>query len=558
MRFHLIALLATAASTLLTGCGKEAATASPGSKGKGTKNEVTGSASDEASGSGTGTASASGSGTGSSSTTAPGQASAVPPTLTSDLLPDLGELDTGGAVVELPAAIRDAFAKDRTSVTLARAAGTLPFSADYLRIESAATSGRRLEALLGPSGQIVTLADGQLGSVIPEWPFTTFGGEYVDWVMQGVFVYSKETFVDPASGGTKPVILQQAGSVYSKPGGASYGPTTAPTFSPRLAESLGTTTHEVLVWPQVDQPNLVDLVSRPGGVLLQQTIEPLGAQVLAVTHVTYNVGERTLDRLSQPWIVVATGPLPTLIHGEGAGYKQVDVSGPGGSLGVIAADAPWVGFLDATGTRGLGIIYGKDSGVTHADGAAAAVSPDVLSVNNTGQSAVSMEAVRNVEVRPGEAIVTRFFLVLDFRTNLVARAAELLPYATQGMLRGPKESKLKAICGTSDDLGDCPEGATPRFYVLATFVPGARPLMKLRDVPTNKVHVTDDLYAIEPLTYKGKTRLEGLLGWAPVEAMPMGCAEALEVGDVVPTEELRQRAATAKMYVYTLPKGCVL
>jgi len=454
-----------------------------------------------------------------------GSASGTGLPVSDDLTPNLRQLD------QAMAPVLAAYAQDLTAVAVATQAPSGPFGVKHLTIDETASSGRALRLTIGQAGQIISLEDGAsggVGEILAPYPFVNVGGDFVDWVIQNIIVYTKTLFVDPVSGTQKPAILQQAGSVYTKTPAYNYGTMTQPTFSPRLWEMVDSPkgTYAGLFYPLIDQPNAVtsDLVSKPAETLVFQQIKALGAQVIQVTGALYNIGSRPVDRLSQPWGVYNRGLLPLAVHGNPAGAYVNDspIFASGAGSGEFTTDTTsWIAFINKDGFpngRGLAVIGGLDNKTAYfADNSPLIAGLGVFSTNGAGGSlspAYATEVVRNIGVAAGQAMYFRYFLVLDYASNLQARAVELSPFATQGPLATEDPPTLKGVCLTGADFHSCQSGETPRLFTFSSFVDGARPLFKISRQPSKDPVITDDPYIISAhAPYDGSTAYVEFLGW---------------------------------------------
>lgn len=264
-------------------------------------------------------------------------------------------------------------------------------------------------------------------------------------------------------------------------------------------------------------------------LLMAQRITDLGGGVVEIEVEISKWGGARNESVSLPWAAFRTATLPVQILGQpDGGYRvatqrlrdggrdalrRLREGDTGGWVAVAAEDGPKA--------QGVGVVFGRTARAL--DGKRGFVRwGSYGSPGQTQQGGTVITVKRDVGLEIGEALRSRYFLVLGTLAEIQAKAATL---ESQVLLEKVRRTLGNAgampIC--ADDRqglnSTCDPGQAVVFRAYRDFVAGARPLFLLRRSGTPDLLLTDDPYEISFDPTDGSTLYLDLLGWALPEAL---------------------------------------
>ena len=290
-------------------------------------------------------------------------------------------------------------------------------------------------------------------------------------------------------------------------GATAYGSFTKPLSSPMLGFRFDATnaTFSTVVWPQSSYVHQDRTLSSE--LLVQQHVRDAGDGVVEITHVWTNYGTETFDTLYAPWAGLTKTLLANYAQSEPSGsYKWVTPVVSSSNVVPLKETNGWVGFCSTIGSNspGLGVVFGKSASKTPAGVV------QFGTVNNNDLT--TLKALPTVTLGPGQTFFSRFYLVIGLLPQIQAHGNQLAAgHVDWGTLSfAPAETESVDPCTDSEPQGFAQCG----FYSLARPVPGAWPILLMRNLQTGKAFVSTTPYALSQTPDDGTTtRYLAFLGW---------------------------------------------
>jgi hypothetical protein len=395
--------------------------------------------------------------------------------------------------------------------------GTMDCSFDYEPSGSTWNPGLREEAVflaslqagdmrlgIGKGGQIYSLR-GPFGESVPP---QRAAAPWIDEVWHVVAtseplvapVHEFQNAGDPkkwASAMPIQFFIHQAG-IYLKglTGTEETGAPVEPFYSPLLRsrwDKASRTLHLANWAQQARSPNVWK-----SGLLVQTAYRDLGDGAIEVSQVLSNFGDQELTYLNAPWGGVRRSALPhTILSEPGGGWKKVE--GRWGWSGIPSAPfdetGGWIGWtVDSAqdSSPALAMVFGREQGPIPAWRRARSKILYGTAGEKDGRDYEAVETSCSVDIKPGDSLLVRWYLVAGSFEKVRARAAELAPFAT---IEKPEfEPGAAQPLWIRDGAPTATGEGEPALHLHAQPVPGTLPVFSMRDAATGKTFATLDLY----------------------------------------------------------------
>jgi hypothetical protein len=347
------------------------------------------------------------------------------------------------------------------------------------------------ELRIGKGSQIYAIGTSRgqmIGQQVPD-------GVWIDRVLMTVAVASAKNSAE------QPYFIHQAGTYKDADQGMTY-PFWSPMFG--VQDDVAAATYRTVVWPQ--QAHVYADIPWRSDVLLQQHVRDVGDGIVEITYVYTNYGEDTLDFIDLPWSGFARNAVPNYAEsGADFGWTWAEIADWLDHIVPNTKTAGWVALAEqkALGSFALGIVYGRGPALS-SPGQIVRYGP------HSNEDLTVFESVPGATIAPGETYLHRYHLVFGRLSQGVHPYGNALAEHVQGLTLAftPADVGLLDPCVLDPSTPAC------GFYTLDRPVPGARPVLLLRDLATDALLLSSDPYALSDKPYLGtSTGYLALLGW---------------------------------------------
>jgi hypothetical protein len=340
----------------------------------------------------------------------------------------------------------------------------------------------------------------------------------------------------------------------------------APFYSPLLADAYcpERRSYAVLSWGQIPTPSI-----HRSGALFAAQFRDLGTGAIEVTYVCFNFADDPITSLDTPWGGVRTSVFPELVLAGKTGAYQFHTPYSGDMRGYYSDIKDTGGW--AAGTQNaadphafaLGLVFGNDqhwaeqSAMEKTNPARFQRTPSIYGAGDSRHGPrdyTAMVVGNRPNLRPGETYYRRVYFLIGTLSEVAEKAKTLEPLADYGRLAFAETDTLllplharKMPNGQIIPTVEVPDQAgDPLCCTYAYPVEGSKPLFLLQEANSGRYAVSADPYLfctrvafenpypqgepkhtgfenrVQYLTYDGKTRWLGILGYA----MPLAKADS--------------------------------
>ena len=233
------------------------------------------------------------------------------------------------------------------------------------------------------------------------------------------------------------------------------------------------------------------------GLIVQTAYRDLGDGAIEVSQILSNFGDQILTYVNAPWGGVRRSALPqTILSQPDGGWKKVEGRWGWSDIPNAPYDETggWIGWTvdpNEESSPSLALVFGREQ-----DSLPAWQRDRSKIVYGTaGEEDRDYEAVEascSVDLKPGESLLVRWYLISGPLEKIPARAAELAPFA--GMERPEFDPEAAQPVWMRDGVPSTSGMGAPSFHLYAQPVPGTVPVFAAQESDTGKTFATLDLY----------------------------------------------------------------
>jgi len=211
-----------------------------------------------------------------------------------------------------------------------------------------------------------------------------------------------------------------------------------------------------------------------------------------------STGDQELTYLNAPWGGVRRSALPhTILSKPDGGWEEV--KGLWGWSDIPNAPfeetGGWIGWTVDPAEKSspsLAMVFGREQGPRPAWRRDRSKVLYGTAGEKDGRDYEAVETSCSVNLRPGDSIAVRWYLVAGSFENVRARAAELAPFAR--MDRPEFDPGAAQPVWMRDGTPSTSGQGEPSFHLYAQPIPGTLPVYTMRDAASGKIFATLDVY----------------------------------------------------------------